>query len=209
MAWRMTGTYYAPCSCKVGCPCELGETEGDRGWCSGSLAFAIDKGNVDGEDIGGSRVVLVGDWPSGFLGGNGTGRLYFDPSIAQKKRAALEKVFQGQMGGVWEPVATLMAKWMPSKEAAIQIKKDGDTTRVSVANFGELVTTPLKGQRARTPVCSTEPLRSATTSFSRKVPAHPGAILKCAPGKAAAIPSRLPSTGAPDRRPPRLAAADD
>ncbi len=145
MAWRMTGTYYAPCSCKVGCPCELGETEGDRGWCSGSLAFAIEKGNVDSEDISGSRVVLVGDWPSGFLGGNGTGRLYFDPSVGQKKRAALENVFHGKMGGVWEPVATLMSKWMPSKEAAIQIKKDGDTTRVSVGNFGELVTTPLKG----------------------------------------------------------------
>lgn len=145
MAWQMTGTYYAPCSCKVGCPCELGELEGDQGWCSGALAFAIDKGKVDGDDISGSRLVLIGDWPSGFLAGNGTARLYFDPAIPQKKRAALEKVFQGKMGGVWEPVGTLMSKWLPSKEAAIEVKKEGDVTRVSVAGHGELIAAPLKG----------------------------------------------------------------
>jgi hypothetical protein len=119
--------------------------EGDQGWCSGALAFAIDKGKVDGDDIGGARLVLIGDWPSGFLAGNGTGRLYFDPSIPQKKRAALEKVFQGKMGGIWEPVGALMSKWLPSREAAIQVKKEGDVTRVSVAGHGELVAAPLKG----------------------------------------------------------------
>ena len=145
MAWRMTGTYYAPCSCKVSCPCELGEMEADRGWCSGSLAFAIDKGDVDGEDISGSRVVLIGDWPKAFLAGDGVGRLYFDSSVTGKKRAGLEKVLQGKMGGVWEPIAGLIPKWMPSKEAAITIKKDGETTRVDVAGLGELLTTPLRG----------------------------------------------------------------
>ncbi len=29
MAWRITGTYYAPCSCNVGCPCILGEMQGN------------------------------------------------------------------------------------------------------------------------------------------------------------------------------------
>src|SRR5260370_15554132 len=145
MAWHMTGTYYGPCSCKVSCPCELGELDADRGWCSGSLAFAIEKGDVDGEDIGGGRVVLIGDWPRGFLAGNGTARLFFDRSIATKKRAGLEKVFQGKMGGVWEPVGTLISKWLPSKEAGIQVKKDGDATTVSVAQYGELITAPLKG----------------------------------------------------------------
>ena len=107
MAWRMTGTYYGPCSCKVSCPCELGEIEADRGWCSGSLAFSIEEGDVDGEDVSGSRVVLIGDWPKGMLGGNGTARLYFDASVSDSRRAALEPVLQGKMGGVWEPVSAL------------------------------------------------------------------------------------------------------
>ena len=67
MAWRITETYYAPCSCNVGCPCTLGKLEGDRGWCSGTLVFDIH---------GGTKVALVADWPRGFLAGNGTSRLY-------------------------------------------------------------------------------------------------------------------------------------
>ena len=128
MAWRMTGTYYAPCSCEVGCPCELGELEGDQGWCSGSLAFDIRSGNVDGEDIGGTRVVLVGDWPSGFLGGKGTGRLYFDRSVPQAKRAAMEKMLQGKMGGVWEPGegATIAGQlWIQTKSVLFTIVYTG------------------------------------------------------------------------------------
>jgi hypothetical protein len=145
MAWRMAGTYYAPCSCKVSCPCELGEMEADQGWCSGSIAFDIEKGDVEGEDISGSRVVLIGDWPKAFLAGDGIGRLYFDRGVSPKKRAALEKVFSGKMGGVWEPVGALVPKWLPSKEAAIKIRKDGETTHIDVEGFGELVSTPLKG----------------------------------------------------------------
>jgi hypothetical protein len=109
------------------------------------LAFDIATGDVDGEDIGGSQVILIGDWPSGFLAGKGIARLYFGTSVASRKRGALEKVFQGKMGGVWEPVGTLISQWLPSKEAAIHLKKDGDVMRISVAQYGELITAPLKG----------------------------------------------------------------
>src|SRR5215210_7704701 len=102
MAWRIQGNYYGPCSCNVSCPCALGEMEADQGWCSGSLAFDIKSGNVDGNDVSGTTVVLIGDWPSGFLGGNGTARVYVDPSVSPEKRALLEPLFTGQRGGVFE-----------------------------------------------------------------------------------------------------------
>jgi hypothetical protein len=124
MAWPMTGTYYAPCSCKVSCPCELGEMEADQGWCSGSIAFVIDKGDVDGQDIGGSRVVLIGDWPHAFLAGNGVGRLYFDKSVAGRKRTALEQVLHGKKGGVWEPIAGLIPK-MAAEQGSCDRGEDG------------------------------------------------------------------------------------
>jgi len=145
MSWRMTGTYYAPCSCKVSCPCELGEMEGDQGWCSGALAFEVRSGNVDGTDISGVRVVLVGDWPRGFLGGDGTGRLYWDAGVSQEQRSAFEPVLQGRQGGVWEPLGSLISRWLDSRQTAISVRKDGDATRISVEGFGELVSEPLKG----------------------------------------------------------------
>ncbi len=146
MAWRLTGTYYAPCSCNVGCPCLLGEMEGDRGWCSGSLVFDIRAGNVDGTDVGGTKVAVVGDWPSGFLAGNGTGRMYFDPGISQEQRSALEPVLSGQQGGVFEILSSLITELLPPKEAPIDIQTDEEaTTRIRVGDFGGLVVVPLRG----------------------------------------------------------------
>ncbi|MBV9453252.1 MAG: DUF1326 domain-containing protein [Rubrobacter sp.] len=45
--------------------------------------YDIQSGEIDGVDVSGTKVALVADWPSGFLAGNGTGRLYFDPSGSQ------------------------------------------------------------------------------------------------------------------------------
>jgi hypothetical protein len=54
MAWHITGTDLGPCSCDVGCPCILGEMEGDRGWCSAVRLYDIHSGDVDGIDVVGS-----------------------------------------------------------------------------------------------------------------------------------------------------------
>ncbi len=146
MAWRITGTYYAPCSCNVGCPCILGEMEGDRGWCSGALIFDIQGGNVDGTDVGGTKVAFVGDWPSGFLAGNGTGRIYFDPEVSQEQRSALESVLSGQQGGVFEILSSLVVDVLPTRETPIEIQTDGEeTTRIRVGDFGAFVVQPLRG----------------------------------------------------------------
>ncbi len=146
MAWRLTGTYYGPCSCKVGCPCALGEVEADQGWCSGNLVFDIRSGNVNGTDVNGTKASMATEFPSGFLAGNGTGRLYFDPEVSQEQRSALESVLRGQQGGVFEMLSTLMPNFLPSKEAPINIQTDEqETTRIKVGDFGAFVVEPLRG----------------------------------------------------------------
>src|SRR5215218_1686756 len=91
MAWHITGTDLGPCSCDIGCPCILGEMEGDRGWCSAVRLYDIHSGEVDGIDVSGTRVALVADWPSGFLAGNGTGRLYFATRASLRSSGMLWK----------------------------------------------------------------------------------------------------------------------
>jgi hypothetical protein len=146
MTWRLTGTYYAACSCNVGCPCILGELEADRGWCSGGFVFNIQGGNVNGTNVGGTKAAVIGDWPSGFLAGNGTGRMYFDPGISQEQRSTLESVLSGQQGGLFELLATLVPNFLPAKEASINIQTDEEaTTRIKVGDFGAFVIRPLRG----------------------------------------------------------------
>jgi hypothetical protein len=79
MAWNMSGQLTEFCSCKLMCPCWLGATPvPDQGWCSGAILYDIEQGQIDGIDVGGSKVVLAADWPGNFFGGQGTARLYID-----------------------------------------------------------------------------------------------------------------------------------
>lgn len=94
MAYHIAGTWMGPCSCKVGCPCVLGELEADRGWCSAVGIFDIKRGTVDGVDVSGTKAALVVDWPSGLLKGNGTGHVYFDTAVSEKQQAALLPVLE-------------------------------------------------------------------------------------------------------------------
>ena len=144
MAWRVTGTYYAPCSCSVGCPCTFGELEGDRGWCSAAAIFHIRSGEIDGTDVSDTKTALGVAWPSGMLAGNGTGRLYFDPEVSQEQRSALESVFSGQQGGIFELLASLVPDMLPTREASINIQEGEEATRVKVGDVGALVIAPLR-----------------------------------------------------------------
>ena len=90
MAWRMAGRFIESCSCKLWCPCWLGPADPDQGWCSGAILVDIQQGNSDGADLGGLKVVFVGDWPKDFASGNGTGRLYIDEAADANQRRELE-----------------------------------------------------------------------------------------------------------------------
>ena len=144
MAWRLTGTYYAPCSCDIGCPCNFGELEADRGWCSAALIFDVRSGEVDSTDVSGTKAALAGDFPSGYLAGNGTGRLYFDPEVSQEQRSALESVFSGQQGGIFELFRGLIPEMKPSREASINIQAGEEATRAKVGDFGAIVVAPIR-----------------------------------------------------------------
>src|SRR3990172_4234814 len=119
MAWRIAGTYYSPCSCKVGCPCELGEMEADRGWCSGNLTFDIRSGNIDGIDVSGTKVAMDVDWPGGMLGGEWGGPVLLRPRRLREAAGGSGSRPQWKKGGVFEILSSLVPKALPSKEASI------------------------------------------------------------------------------------------
>jgi hypothetical protein len=120
--------------------------EGDQGWCSAVLVIEIRDGNADGVNLGGTKVALAADWPSGFLAGNGTGRLYLDEGLTEQQRGALEGVLSGSQGGMPADVLkALVPNMLPSRVAPITINKDGDDVQITVGGFGEAVVKPRKG----------------------------------------------------------------
>lgn len=146
MSWHISGSSYASCSCNVGCPCALGEMEttGSVG-CSAIMAFDISTGHVDGTDVSGTKVAVAVDWPGALMGGNGTGRMYFDTAVSQQQRAALERVLTGKCGGVFEQVPSLFSKMLPPKVAPIRVQTGLEETSLTVGDFGGAVVKPMRG----------------------------------------------------------------
>jgi hypothetical protein len=147
MAWNITGTYAAPCSCSVGCPCLLGEMEGDQegGWCSGIIALDVKSGESDGIDLSGTKAVAIADWPKGFLAGDGTGRVYVDDGASDEQARELEAILSGQKGGSLEPMSQLIPDILESKRASITFDTSGETKHIAVGDIGEAVFESLKG----------------------------------------------------------------
>jgi hypothetical protein len=145
MAWHLSGVDYGPCSCDVGCPCILGETIADRGWCSAVRLWDIHSGEVDGVDVSGVRAALVADWPSGFLAGNGTARLYFNTGTSHEQRRGLEAVLTGKRGGVFEVLSSLISTWLPTRDAPIDVQASEQEARATVGDIGQVVVVPLRG----------------------------------------------------------------
>ena len=60
MVWQVSGQLTEFCSCKLMCPCWFGPTPvPDQGWCSGAILYDIAQGQIDGIDVGGSKVVSL------------------------------------------------------------------------------------------------------------------------------------------------------
>jgi hypothetical protein len=147
----------------VGCPCSFGEEDGDQGWCSGVLAFDIRSGEVDGVDVGGTKAMVIADWPRGYLAGNGKGRLYVDTGVSDEQRAGLEQALTGRAGGSLEALSALIPEWLPVQQAPISFDAADGGTDIKVGDIGQAVFRPLKNPDGgvttvqNIPVAFTEP----------------------------------------------------
>ena len=142
MAWRLTGQLIETCSCNMFCPCWYTVQDlmvMDQGWCASAITFRTREGSSDGVALGGRTVVFAVDFPGPTLfDGNGTARLYIDAGANAEQRRELEAICSGQKGGPMAGIAPLVAKWLPSRSAKIDVDDGGDTISVTVGDAGRV-----------------------------------------------------------------------
>lgn len=141
MPWKLSGDFIESCSCNMFCPCWYTVAEyaiQDQGWCASAIGVHVREGTADGVSIAGQTVVMAIDFPELMFLGGGTARLYVDDRATADQRAALEKIFSGQAGGPMAALAPLMATWLPTRAARIDLHEDGDAVSVAVAGFGSV-----------------------------------------------------------------------
>lgn len=137
------------------CPCWFGVKElmiMDKGYCAGLILFRIHEGISNSINLARRDVVLWFDWPGPtLLDGNATSRLYLDDAVDTYQQKDLEDIFQGRRGGPMQILSTLIAKWLPTITARIDIREDNGSHSLTarVGNFGEITSQELRNESGR------------------------------------------------------------
>ncbi|MBI1895247.1 MAG: DUF1326 domain-containing protein [Acidobacteria bacterium] len=109
MAYQVEGKLLEVCTCKILCPCWVGE-DPDNGTCDGLLVWQVEKGTVDGVDVGGRILAILCHIPGNILKGNWNVRIYVDDKASSKQKDAILNVWSGKLGGPIADLAKLIGK---------------------------------------------------------------------------------------------------
>ena len=118
--YSITGTLLEACSCRTLCRCWIGE-DPDGGACDAFLAYHIDKGEIDGVDVGGLTYIHVVKIPGNVLTPKSWKRVtYIDGNATALQRQALIDAFHGRLGGALADLNGLVAEDLGIHDAPIE-----------------------------------------------------------------------------------------
>jgi hypothetical protein len=139
MSYHLEGRLLEVCNCRVLCPCWIGE-DPDFGTCDTIVAWRIDKGQVDGIDVGGNTIAAVAHVPGNILEGNWTAAIFVDEAASDAQKDALLKVYTGEAGGPVADLAKLIGKVVSVERAPIRFEVNGGrgTLAIGTDYYAEL-----------------------------------------------------------------------
>lgn len=139
MTWKLEGSYFESCSCDVICPCtaslSLGATL-DR--CRVVLVFHVDRGQVDGVDVGGLTVAAVADTPKVMTEGNWRLGVFIDAAASDEQADKLGAVFSGALGGPMAALGPLVGESLGVQRAPIEVRQEGLRHSVRIGDAVDL-----------------------------------------------------------------------
>jgi hypothetical protein len=130
VAWSIEGRYFENCSCEVVCPCTASLSLGaDYDQCRLVLVFHIDSGDVEGVDVSGLTLAVVGEAPKVMTDGNWKAGVLIDDSASDEQAEKLGGVFGGQLGGPMEALGGLIGEQLGVERLPMEFSShDGQHT---------------------------------------------------------------------------------
>jgi hypothetical protein len=118
MSYHLEGRLLEVCTCRVLCPCWIGE-DPDFGTCQSIVAWHFDQGTIDGVDVAGNTIAAVCHLPGNILQGNWSVAIYINDDATKEQEEALLKVYTGQAGGPIADLAKLIGTVVSVERAPI------------------------------------------------------------------------------------------
>jgi hypothetical protein len=114
MAFQLEGTYVENCNCDVICPCTWSSLSRaathDR--CNVVLVLHIDRGEIDGVDVGGLSVGFIADTPAVMSAGGWRLGLLLDRAANPEQLDRLRRFMGGEYGGVPAALGPLIGEML-------------------------------------------------------------------------------------------------
>jgi hypothetical protein len=140
MSWQVEGTYFENCNCDFACPCSVTTfvSPGTEERCQVILAYHIERGNIDGVDVGGHSVAVVADAPPQMTDGNWRVGLLIDDKASKEQADKLAGVFSGQMGGPMATLAPLIGEVLGIEQKPIEFRESGHKHHLRIGGDVEI-----------------------------------------------------------------------
>ncbi len=163
--YRLEGTYYESCTCEVLCPCSATSLvlPADYERCVVVLGFGIERGEVDGLDVGGTAAAMVVDAPKQMLDGGWRVGLLVDGSDEQREK--LVSVFSGEQGGP-AALGPLVGEMLGVEQAPIEVYDDGFTHGIRVGDAIDVEVREFGGADENVAMAVTNVAHSASTTLT-------------------------------------------
>jgi len=124
MGYQLEGQLLEVCTCKILCPCWVGE-DPDGGTCDGVIAYNLRKGTVNGVDVSNLVFAALAHIPGNVLHGNWRVRAYVDARANPQQKDAILAVFTGKLGGPCAEIAKLIGEVLSVEQVPIHFEVDG------------------------------------------------------------------------------------
>ncbi|WP_135302761.1 DUF1326 domain-containing protein [Haloarcula amylovorans] len=134
--WTLSGDYVEACNCDVACQCVWLEPPDDD-VCTVSLAWHIRDGNYGDVDLSNLSVGMLISTQEGVMFDPETGWdvvLLVDETADDDQREAIEDIYFGRAGGIWEPVADTHVESAEVASVPIEFSRDGDEFAVEIGD---------------------------------------------------------------------------
>lgn len=166
--YEVEGRLLEVCNCEAICPCWVG-LDPDLGTCDSILAWAVDRGTIEGIDVSDRVVGLSVHIPGNVLAGNWKAVVYVDDRCSPGQQDALLKVFTGQLGGAIADLAALIGEVVAVERVPITCTVQQGA---GLLKFGDIAEARLTGFKGATGAATT--LADSVFSTIPGAPAYPG-----------------------------------
>lgn len=144
MAYHLKGSLLEVCTCKILCPCWVGE-DPDFGDCKSAMAWHFDEGTIDDVTVSGRTVALAVYIPGNVLDGNWKVTMFIDDDASDEQAQALQSLYSGDKGGPIVDLIKLVGEVTSIERVPITFDVAAGKGTLKIGDVAEARLAPYKG----------------------------------------------------------------